>query len=371
MRSHLRAGLLALAALTFPAAARAELYGGVEVGARGVKAVVVDLARGGDGYAQTVKMTDTVNTALTADLAKNGRFNADALRDTVKAVEGLHGRIRSEFKVPPERIWVAGSSGLFSAIRDKEDLVKENRAALAEAVEKAVGGKMGFVSDEREAELSIVGVVPRAQAAEAVLLDIGSGNTKGGYRGADGKFVTLSVPFGTVSFGDRVKTAAAKSGLEIVRQAAASRDLEMTPALRQALVGKEGVAARRRVYLSGGAVWAMAAFTHPGDASAYLEVTPKDIDAFEAAVRGDPKGVPSPDLSGVKDEETRKRAEAEWERVKKATSAERLLAGAEVLKALADAVELGAKDKKLYFARDAYLGWLLPYIAEQAGFVKN
>jgi exopolyphosphatase/pppGpp-phosphohydrolase len=370
MRIRLAVALASLSALLAPAAARAELYGGVEIGARSVKAVVVDLIRDGDGYTQTVKMSDTITTAVTADLGKTGRFADAALRDTVKAVADLYERIRTEHKVPADRVFIAGSSGLFSAIRDKEDLIKENKKTLTEAVEKATGRKLGFVSDEREAELSIVGVIPAKQAGESALVDVGGGNSKGGCRAADGKLLTFSVPFGSVSFTDRVRAAAEKKGEPFAKQAPVQRDEELAPALRAALADRKEIAGRQRVYLGGGAVWALATLTHPGDFAPYVELTARDIEAYESLLRGEAKGTPAPDLSALKDEAMRKRAAEEWERVKKALTAEQLLGGAEVLKALSAEMGWHEKGKRLYFARDAYLGWLLPYVAEQAGMTK-
>jgi len=58
---------------------------------------------------------------------------------------------------------------------------------------------MTFISDEREAEL----FHRRHRAAQkldtALLLDIGSGNTKGGYRNGDKGYVTVAVPYGSVT----------------------------------------------------------------------------------------------------------------------------------------------------------------------------
>src|SRR5207237_384518 len=83
------------------------------------------------------------------------------------------------------RLYVVGSSGLFSAIEGKKDAVKANQDALAEAIREACGLKMTFIDVTREAELSIDGVIPAKHAAVSMLLDIGSGNTKGGFRDGD------------------------------------------------------------------------------------------------------------------------------------------------------------------------------------------
>src|SRR5262245_16370203 len=186
------------------APARADLRGGIEIGAKGVKAAVLDVSAGADGYEVDVKATRTINTTLVSNLGKTGRFDADAFKETVQAVKKLHDLMRSEHKVPAGKIHIVGSSGLFSALGDKDDLIKRNRDELTEAIKKATGVKMDFVDARQEAELSILGVVPPKLAREAYLIDVGSGNTKGGSH-SDGKFVTFWVPYGTVTFSDSVR----------------------------------------------------------------------------------------------------------------------------------------------------------------------
>src|SRR6266511_2095569 len=168
---------LALAALLLvSSAARAEVHGGIELGAKGVKGTVIDIS--GEGETQEVKILLAVshNSTLSAGIAATGKFDPKAVADAAAAVVRFAERMKKEFKVPAERIHVVGSSGLFSGVADKPETIPPNREVLAKAVEDASGIKMTFISDEREAELSIAGIVPKSRAGTALLLDIGSGN---------------------------------------------------------------------------------------------------------------------------------------------------------------------------------------------------
>jgi hypothetical protein len=341
-------------------AARAALHGGIEVGAKGVKATAVEVTGEADNRDLRVVMAATENTTLTAGLASSGRFAPEALKATAAAVARFADRMRKEHSVPAENIYVVGSSGLFSAVADDREKIKANRDALAAAVHDACGVTMTFIDVRREAELSIAGVVPRRHAADAVLVDVGGGNTKGGGRAGEG-YVTFGVPYGSVSFADAVGKRG--KGEKSAEAAAALRREALGPALHQALAGKPELTRRGRVYLSGGAVWAMATYTRPGHRGPYLPLTASDVAAYRKLLLDSPGEFPRADLSAVAEGPAREAAKKELDAVRKTFTPDQLLAGAEILQGLADEFRFG--EKQLLFARHAYLGWLLAYVTEK------
>jgi hypothetical protein len=355
--------LAAVAAVLLPAGlARAEVHGGIEIGAKGIKATVLDIAATPDGFEVAIKLADTTNTRLVAGIARTGSFDPRAVEETATAVARYVNRMKSEFQVDSDRIYVVGSSGLFSPIQDKQERVQQNQQVLAEAVRMAAGASLAFIDDRREAELSIVGILPRQFQDQAVLIDIGSGNTKGGYVGARNEIVTVSVPYGTASFAELVQ----KAGGSFAEQAATLRDKELAPALKQQLSSRPEVTARPRVYLSGGIVWATATLTHPEETRAFTPLSVKDFDDLEKCLVANPEAFPAPSLSVITDVAKRYLAAVEIQRVRKVYSPEQLLAGVQILKALADGMQFEADHKQLYFARHGYLGWILAYVAEKA-----
>jgi exopolyphosphatase/pppGpp-phosphohydrolase len=349
-----------LAAFVFAAPARAAVHGGIEVGAKGVKATVLDVRGDADAYDVKVLMADTENTTLTAGLAQSERFAPEALKATVAAVAKFADAMRKDHKVPDENLYVVGSSGLFSAIEGKADAVKANQEALAGAVREACGLKMTFIDVAREAELSIAGVVPSRYVGAAVLIDVGSGNTKGGFRDGDKGAVTFGVPYGSVTFADAAKKRAGDSSF--ADKAAGLRTDVLAPALKKAVEDRPALAKRERVYLGGGAVWAMASLVRPGGSEPYLPVTPDDVADYQKLLASAPGAFPKPDLSSLGEKE-RAAAEKEIARVQKTFTPEQLLAGAEILKGLSD--EFGFKGRKVFFARNAYLAWILAYVTEK------
>jgi hypothetical protein len=357
--------LLGLAVLTLLAAprVRAEVHGGIEIGSKGVKATTLDVTAGTEGPDVKLLKSGIQNTTLVSGLANSGRFDPEALKDTAAAVARFAAQMRSEGKVPPERIYVVASSGLFAPLEGKKEAIKENREALAVAVKGASGLPLSFLDVNREIELSIVGIVPDKQAGNSFLLDIGSGNTKGGYREPGKECVTVSIPFGSVSFSDLVKKKAGKGSFT---DAADGLRAEMlVPALRKRVAEKPGLLGRKRVYLGGGAAWALATLVRPGDRSSYVPLTVDDVTAYHKLVSKDLDTFPKVDLSSIADPDARASAQREIARVKDVFTPRQLLAGAEILKALASELHFD-KETKLYFARHSATGWILAYVREKA-----
>jgi hypothetical protein len=349
--------------LLVPAPARAVVHGGIEIGSRGVKAMVVDVRGEGEDVDFQVKLADTTNTSLVAGVAKTGRFDSRALTATAQAVKKYHERFRNEFQVAPERLHVVGSSGLVAPISDKPDLVKANQERLARAVKRETGLTMTFIDVKQEAELSIAGILPKSRRRTGVLIDIGGGNTKGGCLLGPRKYATFGVQFGSASFAALAKQKKAED--------AKSLDVlchnTVVPLLKKQLAELPNLVQRDRVYLSGGVVWAVATLTHPTAARAYTPLTLKDVEQLEAGLTAHPGAYPALDLSAVKDKQVRERALAEIARVKKAFRPGQLLAGMQILKSIYQ--ELGDQ-KHYYFVRHGYLGWILAYVTEAAADAK-
>ncbi len=356
-----RCSIPILAVFLLVATARAEVHGGIEIGAKGVKATVIEVTGTGDAQEIKVLLSGSKNTTLTEGLRAAEKFAEPALKATGQAVADFADRMQKEFKVPAERIYVVGSSGLFSALEGKAKAIQANQALLADAVAAASNLKMTFIDADREAQLSIAGIIPPHHAENSLLLDIGSGNTKGGYRDKD--YITLSIPYGSVTFVDLVKKQGQKG--TFAERAAQARETVLLPGLKKAAAQKPGVSKRTRVYLSGGAVWALATLVRPGDRSAYVKLTAEDIDAYHKLLLQSPEAVPTPDLSAIKDEAAREAAKKDVNAVKTAFKPEQLLAGAEILKAMAKEYEFGG-GKQLFFARNAQIGWILAFVTEKS-----
>jgi hypothetical protein len=342
--------LTAVVLLAGPGSACADdswVYAGIEIGGKGVKATVV---KGKPGGLYKRLFARTHNTTLS--VLKDGAFDKAAIDETVNAIVGFIKSISAKYKVAPGRIVVVGSSGLPKA---------SNRVDFIQAVKKATGKELRFIDDRTEVELTIAGVIPKEDRLKSISLDIGSGNTKGGYKPAGFPLVYVAVPLGTVTFTERVRQEMKARDISFVEAAIRLRESDLVAPLRKGANKMPELAKRKTAYISGGMVWAMVTLVRPADVDkAYVTFTPADVKSFLNLVTKKPGTVPMPDLEKVTDVELKKRAEKEAASVNKTYTPENLVAGAEILMALVKAFEL--EGRTLIFPRNGFVGWLAAYI---------
>ncbi len=322
-------------------------HGGLEIGGRGVKATVVEVLP--SGVIRRL-MSKTQPTKLT--VLEGGKYRGVTIDQTAEAMSRYAKEMREEWKVPAERIHVVGSSGV---------PIASNVDDLKKAVKKAAGKDLVFIDDRTEVDLGIEGIIPRADRAKSISLDIGGGNTKGGYRPEGGELVYVAVPLGSVTFTDRV-AAEVKKGATAAEALANLRESELVKPLKKGAAMMPELGKRTHVYLSGGMVWAMICAVKPEAAErAYVPFKAEDIDAFVALVKKHEGKLPLSLVDGVKDEKLRGLARAELRAALKVYPPENLRAGAEILGALSESFAL--KGKTLIFPRNGAFGWLTAYIA--------
>src|SRR5262249_5255806 len=137
--------------------------------------------------------------------------------------------------------------------------------------------------------LSILGTIPQKYLDTAVLIDIGSGNTKGGYRESGGRVATWDIPYGTKTFH---AAAGKQTGNTFADKVPAARTALVTPALKEKAELRPGMVNRERVYLSGGAVWVSTNLSRPRDRNTFREIKADDFRTLGERLRDDPSRVP-------------------------------------------------------------------------------
>jgi hypothetical protein len=340
------ATMLTLLVASLPVAAAADLRGGIEIGAKGVKATAVEIGK--EPGKPTVKTVYSAasNTTIAAGVVKTGKFADDAIRDTAAEVGKFAKKLRDEIGIAPENLKITGSSGLPQA---------SNRDALIKAVKDATGlSEMEFLTPCREVELAILGLIPVADRKNAVLVDVGSGNIKGGVLDPSNQAICFSVPLGSVTYADRVARDA--PGQPFAQAAARLRPEALESPLAAQVRANPELAGRRLVYLSGGAVYALATLMHPESVGQErVTLSADDISDYVKRLGAGTK-VPEPDLSSIASDEKRTAAEKEVRNVLDTFTPQNLVAGAETLVALSSALQF--KDKTLIFDRTAVTAWL-------------
>lgn len=353
-----------------------EIVGGIEIGSKGVKAIVIEVNSEPEGYTINRKFEETKNTTL---MRLDGcRFKQDTIKDTANIVGEFHSRMRHEQGLSVERIHIIGSSGLRVG-NGKEATC--NTEELANAVRQITGTNMQFLTASDEVKLAINGTIPKwvrindkvvNNLQQSILVDIGSGNTKGGYKqlrqtksNSNYDYYTFEIPKATVTFTQEVdKALQADSGQTFTQTAEAlSADLIRKPLIEQ-IETKPGLVSKARVYLSGGIVWALATLIHPENRSDWVQITDADIKKFKDLAANNPTRLLNPDLSRIKQESVKAEVLNELEKVRGTFTPKNLVAGAEILSVLNE--ELDLKNKRVRFARLGLYGWIVSYTELQS-----
>ena len=347
-----------------------ELYAGIEIGAKGVKFTVIDVKLTKDrDFDYTLK----ADTAINTDAAS---LSYQSEKETMEAISVLMGIIKNRFQIPAKRTCIVIASGL------KQELDRYNKVDyFAEVVrpkdlDKSI--KIAYVTPDQESELSFNGIVPQKNRLNTNQLDVGSGNTKGGYFNANKVFVPVTFPLGTKSFQRLVETRT-QGDLKDFRKAA---EQLLNDSLARLVVyefaNKKEFKSRDVVYLSGGIVWAVASLMHPQNVNNnYIEITSRDIAEFRKLIFSNYDEVTKPDVTLISNAEDARASMRNINRVLKTYDQRALLAGAIWLDELIQQVNTINPGKKFVYPKYAYVGWISGYIIKKVtqqyntGLVKN
>jgi len=238
------------------------IYCGIEVGSKGVKLSIVEIGKGAQEQAAFNVLKDsTVNTDFISFTPAN--FTA-----TLNGFEGLYNTALKKYNIESSSLFTVISSGV------KVESEKLEKTAMVKMLIDSFRARIGeqnrqveVVSVEDEARLSHLGIVPDSRRYNTFLIDIGSGNTKGGYfpNGNKKDFKLFQVPWGTKS----TSNAAEKKATE--DNTLANYNRQLYKVLQQAentdivyaVNASGGYPLSDNIAFSGGIAWAVATLIRP------------------------------------------------------------------------------------------------------------
>lgn len=336
-----------------------DMYAGMEIGAKGVKMSIIEVKLSKDRQYDYTLIGDT---AINTDAAE---LSYQSEKETQDALSLLWKIIKTRYKIPNTNVHVVISSGL------RQELDKYNKvdyfAYVIRPKEMDFSVPITSVTPSQEAELSILGIVPQKDRFSANQLDVGSGNTKGGYFNDARLIVPFTFSLGTKSFQRLVES---KDNGDIAHFTYTAEKLwkdSIAAALDNDLQGKADFKTKDVVYLSGGIVWALTSYMYPQDAQkSYVELTAKDIADFRSKIYNGFNDLTKPAaLYTISNTETAEIAKRNINRVFKTYDQKALTAGAIILDELAKKISNGNPNKKFIYPRYGYVGWISGYIIKK------
>jgi hypothetical protein len=238
------------------------VYTGIEVGSKGVKMSMVELGKNAQSNGSFNILKDTsVNTDFIS-------FSDPTFSATLDALYGLYITAQKDYNIPNKRIFTAVSSGVkMQAEKDqKTEWINKLIAAFKEKINDQ-SKEVAVIDVRQEAFLSHLGIVPESRRYSTFLIDIGSGNTKGGYfpNGNTKDFYLFQLNWGTKSTSNTAEKRLEedKSMSNYQKQLARVLSQAENSDIIYAVNASGAYPLSDYIAFSGGAAWAVANLTHP------------------------------------------------------------------------------------------------------------
>ena len=342
-------------------------YAGIEVGAKGVKMSIVELDKkaGEDGEFTILKDT-SINTDFIS-------FTQPTYQATLAALNNLYEVAVTQNKIPVANVFTAISSGvnIQAQKEDKESWIDQLVNAF-KLNNNEPDRNVAVIDVLEEARLSHLGIVPELRRYNTFLIDIGSGNTKGGYfpYGNTKDFRLFQLTWGTKSaFNAADKMLGEDKGLEnyssqLSRVLAGAENNEIVYA-----VNASGAFPKSdNIAFSGGIAWALATLITPElNDNAVVGVTYDDVLQFSEKLFKNPSLYSDfyivktlPENSSVDADKLSK----DVKQVNKVFDQRALLAGTGLLLKIMRQFDGVVERKKFYLVKNGSVGWISAYVSQ-------
>lgn len=256
------------------------VYAGIEVGSKGVKFSLLEMGKNAKTSGAINPLKDsTTNTDFIS-------FTDSTFKATLNGLTGLYSTAHSTYSIPSGRIFTVISSGV-KTMADKEQknewinrLIDSFRLRIGDQ-----GREVAVIDPIGEARLSHLGIVPNSRRYTTFLIDIGSGNTKGGYfpYGNLSEFKLFELTWGTKSTANAAEKACVDDHTldnfrrQLNRVLAGAENNEIIYAVNSS----GAYPLSDNVAFSGGIAWAVATLMYPDKTDeAVVSVSYQDVVKF-------------------------------------------------------------------------------------------
>ncbi|WP_309608478.1 exopolyphosphatase [Flavobacterium sp.] len=329
------------------------LYAGIEIGSKGIKMSVLNVTNIKKGSYNILSYWSE-NVGIAKGISIDGNLGKEEMDKTTTVVSANLTKIKTEFNVPDENIFIVGSSGVAMAKNTKE---------LTEKIKAATNKELEFIDSQTEGKMLLKGCIPPVDYKNSMVLDIGGGNTKGGYvdtlNNENFVFFPLALNYGTVTLTEAVIKKTKDQDIAEYNE----KSFGFLPILRDQvnkMYGASPVALEKeKVFMSGGAVWAFYTLYNGAAKENYSKFNLEDVIYYDAVLK-----------NNFKKYEDLAKTDKDVEKVLKTYSQKYLISASNILLVCLEAIP-GIDNKKLYFAKEGQIAWLVSYIADRSKKIKK
>ncbi len=339
------------------------IYTGIEVGSKGVKMSVIEIGKNAQTNGAFNILKDTsVNTDFIS-------FSEPTFQATLNGLVGLYITALKDYKIPSKRIFTVISSGVKMQAEKDTKLAWINSLIDSFRIKiKEPGRKVEIVDVMQEGKLSHLGIVPDARRYSTFLIDIGSGNTKGGFfpYGNINDFKLFQLNWGTKSTSNATdKNCADDKSLtnynkQLYRVLAGAENSEIIYAVNSS--GAFSVS--DNIAVSGGIAWAISTLLHPELIdNSVISVTYAEVAKFSEKLYKNFEALsPSILTTNINRATEKEIISKEVTRVLQVFDQKSLMAGTGLLLKIIRQFESSFETKNFYLVKNGQVGWVSAYV---------
>ncbi len=346
---------------------KSNLYAGIEVGSKGVKMSIIQMNK---NATVTGAFTAIKDSSINSDFISFSNLTFSA---TLKAVSELYTVASVDYNIPSTKIFTVFSSGV------KGQALKDNKMGMLKKLSDSLSiiikdPKRNFpaVDAMEEAKLSHLGIIPEDRRYNTFLIDIGSGNTKGGYfkNGNTKELKLFALSWGTKSITNATEKRAGEDKSVENFKKQLPRVISGEPEKEIIYAVNESGAYNMNDFFafSGGIVWSAATLMYPELIdNSVVPVSYKDVLAFNEKLSNKFSDIQPSFLSKTFTENTPEKELflIESNRVHKVFDQKALLAGTALILKIMRQFESTKDKKQFYFVKNGQVGWITAYVNQQ------
>jgi hypothetical protein len=337
---------------------------GIEVGSKGVKLSVLEIGKNAKSSgAFNILKDSSVNTDFIS-------FSQPSFQATLNGLYNLYMTATRDYKIPPSRVFTVVSSGVkVQAEKDDKTSWINNLIDSFKLRTKESQRQVEVVDVMQEARLSHLGIVPEAKRYTTFLIDIGSGNTKGGYfpNGNINHFKLFQLSWGTKSTANATEKRCEddKSLVNFNRQLFRVLQSAENSEIIYAVNESGSYPASDIIAISGGIAWSVATLLHPELIdNSIVPVTFKEVTKFSEKLYTDSAAFF--DKAIIKDLNDKSLDNAsiakEIKRVHSVFDQRSLMAGTGLLLKIMRQFEGIYERKEFFLVKNGQVGWISAYV---------
>lgn len=340
------------------------VYAGIEVGAKGVKMSILEI---GKNAQKTGAFNVLKDTSINSDFIS---FSPASFQSTLNAISGLYSQAKKDYNISAESIFTVISSGVkIQAEKDSKEQWIKNLIDSFKTKVNEPQREVAVIDVLQEARLSHLGIVPESRRYTTFLIDIGSGNTKGGFfPNGDTKMLKLfQLSWGTKSVANATEKRCDDDktldnyNKQLTRVLTGAENSEIIY-----MVNESGAYPMSDyIAFSGGIAWSVATLLYPElNGNSVVPVTYEDVLKFSERLY---KNYPSISDEAITKSITDKTLDKvaigkEVKRVNQVFDQKSLMAGTGLLLKIMRQFEGVYEKKQFFLVKNGQVGWISAYV---------